>query len=176
MTRQHISRRRLIAGGAGAGAGVLGGAAMATAGRASASGHWAGGVQALFDPVRLFDSRRSDSPRGGVKLSGGDVVSIMAAAPGVDTITTVFLNLTITETEGAGYLSVRRGGEHDGPDVPPPTTSNINWTAPGVTLANTALSGVDAVYQLFEVHCTGVGAATHLIVDLQGYVPFVVDQ
>ncbi|CAN5543917.1 hypothetical protein BH23ACT3_BH23ACT3_08490 [soil metagenome] len=28
MTRQHISRRRLIAGGAGAGAGVLGGVAL----------------------------------------------------------------------------------------------------------------------------------------------------
>jgi hypothetical protein len=173
MTRQHISRRRLIAGGAGAGAGVLGGAALTTASRASASSHQRGGVQSLFDPVRLFDSRQPDSLLGGAKLSDGDIVSIIAAAPDVDMVETVFINLTITETEGAGFLSVRASVARD--DVPDPTTSNINWTSPGVTLANAALSGVGQE-QSIDVHCTGVGAATHLIVDLQGYVPFIFDE
>jgi hypothetical protein len=171
MTRQRISRRRLIAGGAGAG--VLGAGALTTSGRASASSHHNGGLRALFDPVRLFDSRQPDSLLGGDKLSDGDIVAIIAAAPGVDMVETVFLNLTITETEGAGYLSVRAFDTRD--DVPPPTTSNINWTSPGVTLANAALSGVGSE-QSIEVHCTGVGAATHLIVDLQGYVPFIFEE
>ncbi|CAN5543939.1 hypothetical protein BH23ACT3_BH23ACT3_08500 [soil metagenome] len=130
-------------------------------------------MQSLFDPVRLFDSRQPDSLLGGAKLSDGDIVSIIASAPGVDMTETVFLNLTITETEGAGFLSVRAAVGQDG--VAAPTTSNINWTAPGVTLANAALSGVGQE-QSIDVHCTGAGAATHLIVDLQGCVPFVFEE
>lgn len=171
MPGQHISRRRLIAGGTGAG--IVGATAVTSSGPASASSHGNGGVKSLFDPVRLFDSRQPDSLLGGDKLSDGDIVSIVAAAPDVDMVETVFLNITITDTEGAGFLSVRASVAQDG--VPAPTTSNINWTSPGVTLANAAMSGVGQ-HQSIDVHCTGEGSAAHVIVDLQGYVPFIFEE
>lgn len=172
MTRKqtaHVSRRRLITGAAGAG--VVGataiGSGVISPGGVVASSH--GGLQSLFDPVRLFDSRDPDDLLGGDKLADGDIVSIVAAAPDVDWVESVFLNITITDTEGAGFLAVRASVAQA--DVPDPTTSNINWTDSGVTLANAALSGVGQ-HQSIDVHCTGEGSATHVIVDLQGYVPF----
>jgi len=55
--------------------------------------------------------------------------------------------------------------------VPLPETSNINWWTSGLTLANLTLSTVGGENAL-EVHCEGNGR-THVIVDVQGYVPFV---
>ncbi len=165
---QHISRRRLIAGTAG----VAGAAALATSSRpVAASGHTMGGpLVTLFDPIRLFDSRDPGNFLGGAKLADGDVVAIIANAPGVDQLRSVFVNITVTQTEGAGFLAVRAHDTRD--DVPPPTTSNINWLSSGLTLANLALSQIGSENSI-EIHCTGAGASTHVIVDLQGYVPFV---
>jgi hypothetical protein len=171
MPDQHLSRRRLIAGGAGAG--IVGAAAITSSGPASASSHNNGGVQSLFDPIRLYDSRQPDSLLGGDKHRDGDIVSVITGAPDVDFLETVFINVTITQTEGAGFLAVRAAPAQDG--VPAPTTSTINWTSPGVTIANAAMSGVGR-HQSIDVHCTGEGAATHVIVDLQGYVPFIFEE
>lgn len=171
MPHHYISRRRLIA--RGAGAGIVGAAAVSSSGPASASEHRNGGVHSLFDPVRLFDSRQPDSLLGGDKLRDGEIVSVIAGAPDVEFLETVFINVTITQTEGAGFLAVRAAPAQDG--VPAPTTSNINWTAPDVTLANASVSGVGR-HQSIDIHCTGTGAATHVIVDLQAYVPFIFEE
>lgn len=161
-----LSRRRLIAAG-----GVTAIAApMAT--RSSAHAAAPGGVlKTLISPVRVFDSREATSVLGGAKLRAGDVVAIAvsAAYQGDDIAEAVFANITITQTEGAGFLSVR--GEDLSGELPAPTTSNINWATSGLTLANLALSTVGGENSI-AIHCLGLGR-THVIVDIQGYVPFI---
>jgi hypothetical protein len=76
--------------------------------------------------------------------------------------------VTVTETEGAGFLRVF-ASDLSG-EQPVPETSNVNWSANGLTLANLALTGVGGESGV-EIFCGGAGR-THVIVDLQGYVPF----
>lgn len=175
--RNLIARRHLIAGGAGAGAAAL--IPAAAGARAPASSHddsddsGDGRLTVLAEPIRLFDSRRADSLLEGDKLTQGNSVAVSASLPDDGRVLeSVFINLTITETEGSGYLSVRAA---EARGLPAPETSNINWTDSGVTLANFALSRIGQ-HNSIEIHCDGVEAATHVIVDLQGYVPFVADE
>jgi hypothetical protein len=79
-----------------------------------------------------------------------------------------FLNVTITATEGAGFLRVR-GSDSSG-EQPVPATSNVNWSQNGQTLANLALTTVGSEFGV-EIFAGGAGR-THVIVDVQGYVPF----
>lgn len=167
-----LSRRHLIAGGAGA----LGASALVTgttAATASATddqhdgGHGGKPLTTLFEPIRLFDSRDPGNFLNGRKLVDGDKVAIIASVPDAFFLEAAFVNITITQTEGAGYLAVRDLDESDGATTP--TTSNINWAGPDVTLANLALTRV-GVESSIAVFCLGADAATHVIVDLQGYV------
>jgi hypothetical protein len=160
-----FSRRRMLAAGGTAAVTVP----LALPGRASAAAP-GGQLKTLISPVRVFDSREPTSVLGGAKFDVGDVVSVTVsgAYQGDDFATAVFANITITQTEGAGYLAVR--GEDLSGTLPPPTTSNINWSTSGQTLANLALSTVGGENAI-EVHCRGLGR-THVIVDIQGYVPF----
>ncbi|HUF97667.1 MAG TPA: hypothetical protein VMM60_06015 [Ilumatobacter sp.] len=161
-----FSRRRLIA--AGGAAAIAAPLAMPSTANAAAPGNV---LRTLISPVRVFDSRQSGSVLGGRKFRSGDVVAVAvsAAYQGDDIAEAVFVNITITETEGLGFLSVR-GSDGSG-ELPPPTTSNINWSVDGFTLANLALSTV-GLENSIEIHCLGVGQA-HVIVDVQGYVPFI---
>lgn len=125
---------------------------------------------AYFTPIRVFDSRASNVELGGAKLRSGQ--SIAVTVPGQldsgDFVIAMFINLTITQTEGSGYLVIR-GSDLSG-ERPFPETSNINWSTTGQTLANlvfTTVGGENAI----EVHAGGAGR-THFIVDVQGYVPF----
>lgn len=173
MTRP-ISRRHLIAGGAGA----AGAAMVPVGGRLAASSHLPplkGELVILRQPLRVFDTRDPDNFFGR-KLADGDTVAVsVGAASGGEFMTGVFVNVTITQTEGAGFITVRdffTGDDFSDDDSPPPiTTSNLNWTSNDVTLANMTLSPVGAENSI-EVICSGVGAATHVLVDVQGYVPF----
>jgi hypothetical protein len=162
-----FSRRRIIA------AGGTAAVAMPLVGPSRVSAAANGGqLKTLISPVRVFDSRDPGSVLGGAKFDVGDIVAVTvsAAYEGDDFATAVFANITITQTEGAGYLAVR--GEDLSGTLPPPTTSNINWSTGGQTLANLALSSVGGEHAI-EVHCSGAGR-THVIVDVQGYFPFTV--
>ena len=125
-----------------------------------------GPVVTLRTPARMYDSR-TDVPSSGTKIGPGESIAV-TVAPG-DFAIAVFLNCSITETEGSGYL-VLRPSDLSG-EVPFPPTSNINWWTSGVTLGNAALVGVGGENAI-EVACRGAGR-THFIIDLQGYVPFV---
>lgn len=164
MPRLFSRRRMLAAGGAGALA-----VPLAAARPAAATAGTSGMLKPLSRPVRVFDSRRPDSVLGGSKLRGGDVVAVtVSGAYDADEFATaVFANITITQTEGGGHLSVT--AEDLSGEAPPPETSNINWSTSGVTLANLVLAPVGGEHAI-EIHCTG--GATHVIVDIQGYVPF----
>ena len=170
-----ISRRRLIVAG---GAASLGAMAPGQPRRAAARRPSAqpvdtppGPLVVLFEPFRAYDSRSSAGPLGGAKLRSGEsvLVTIPVGQDDGGFVVAVFVNCTITDTEGFGYLVVR-GSDLSG-ERPLPPTSNVNWSTNGQTLANLTLctlGGENAI----EVHAGGSGR-THVIVDVQGYVPFV---
>lgn len=161
-----FSRRRLIA--AGGATAIAAPIATRSTAHAAAPG---GALKTLISPVRVFDSRQAGSVLGGAKLRAGNIVAVAvsAAYQGDDIAVSVFVNITITQTEGAGFLAIR--GEDLSGELPGPTTSNINWATSGLTLANLALSSVGGENSI-AIHCLGVGRA-HVIVDVQGYVPFI---
>jgi hypothetical protein len=155
-------------------AGVFAGAAAAfpgAAGRAAAA-DITGPLVVLRAPVRLFDSRVEPPSLGGGKLATGSsvAVTVVADVPNGGFVTAAFLNCTITETEGSGFLVVRPSDLSG--EVPLPNTSNINWSAPNQTLANLVLSAVGGENAI-EVHAGGAAGRTHFVIDLQGYIPFV---
>jgi hypothetical protein len=71
------------------------------------------------------------------------------------------INLTVTDTEGAGYVAVFPA------DVPWPGNSSINWSDGGQILANSVVTAVDATGTI-AIH-GGVGR-THVVIDVQGYL------
>ena len=130
-----------------------------------------GSLYVLIDPVRVFDSRTAPSGSGGGRLSSGNSVGVPFGLPVLavheDVPSAVYINITVTETLGAGYIVVRPSDATG--DKPLPPTSNVNWSTSGQTLANLALVAIgDETY--IEVHAGGTGS-THFIVDLQGYIP-----
>ena len=164
MTRLLSRRRVLGAGGAAALVPVMG---RPTAAGAATLG---GQIVTLRTAIRVYDSRTS-SILGGMKLGPGDSldVSVEPAFEGNSFALAVFLNYSITETEGSGFL-VLRPTDTSG-EAPFPATSNINWWASGLTLGNASLVAVGSENSI-EIHCRGAGR-THVIIDVQGYVPFV---
>ena len=159
-----FSRRRLIA--AGGAAAALTPIAAHTARAAPAGGE----LVTLMTPMRVFDSRQPSSVLAGAKLRAGQSVSV-TLSPAFDGgfARSAFVNVTVTDTEGWGYLVIR--GEDASGTQPLPHTSNVNWWTSGLTLANLTLSTVGSEHAI-EVRCEGTGR-THVIVDVQGYVPFV---
>ena len=171
MPQPVVSRRKLIgAGGAIALAPIV---FDATVTRAAPATIQTGPVYVLVDPVRVFDSRTAPAGSGGGRLSTGNSIGVPLGLP-VDVVSggshspaAVWINITITETLGAGYVVVRPSDPTGLKPLPP--TSNVNWSANGQTLANLAFVAIgDETY--VEVHAGGSGS-THVIVDLQGYIP-----
>ena len=129
----------------------------------------AGQLVTLRTPLRMYDSRTDTVLLGGDKIAPGDAIIVTVNVPDDDRfLSSVFLNVTITQTEGAGFLTVFATDPSG--TLPEPETSNINWSEDGQTLANLALSGVGPEFGV-EIRCGGFGRS-HLVVDLQGYVPF----
>jgi hypothetical protein len=128
-----------------------------------------GPVVTLGSPIRVFDSRQLVAPLNGSKLAAGDAVAVtVSGAFQAEQAVAVFANVTVTATEGAGFLTVVP--EDLSGEQPLPDTSNINWSTPNVTRANLVLVQVGGENAI-AVHCRGAGR-THLIVDIQGYIPF----
>ncbi len=125
----------------------------------------------LLTPIRVYDSRLPTSLGGGAKLGTGN--SVIVSVPGFPDenrfLIAVFANVTITDTEGAGFLLVT--GTDSSGTRPFPETSNINWSVNGQTLANLVLSTVGSESGV-EVFAGGNGK-THVIVDIQAYIPFL---
>ena len=168
---QPLSRRKLIgAGGAVALAPMVFDGSIA---HAAPPTLLTGQVYVLVDPVRVFDSRTAPPASGGGRLSGGNSVgvpfglSVAAVSGGLHSPSAVYINITITQTLGGGYIVVRPSDPTGEKPLPP--TSNVNWSTNGQTLANLAFVAIgDETY--IEVHAGGPGS-THVIVDLQGYIP-----
>jgi hypothetical protein len=129
-------------------------------------------IVVLSQPVRVFDSRTALPSLGGGKLDAGNAIAIsVGAVPEPPLIAVaVYVNVTVTDTEGRGHL-VLRPSDLSGL-APPPSTSNVNWTDDGQTVANLAIVKVGGENSL-EVRAGGTGR-THFIVDVQAYYPAVI--
>jgi hypothetical protein len=129
------------------------------------------GPTVLLDPpVRYFDSRNPFGGGAPKKIKSGERLSFGLGYSGEDpngvSLAGAFINLTVTQTVGAGFLTVQSYGPPDRPV----TTSNINWMSDGQTIANSSLVPVGGE-NVIDVICTG--GETHFIIDLQGYVPYI---
>jgi hypothetical protein len=71
------------------------------------------------------------------------------------------LNLTVTETEGAGFMAVFPGGTSW------PGNSSVNWSAPNQNIANSVLTAIDASSRI-TIRC-GVNR-TQAVIDVVGYL------
>lgn len=168
---RSMSRRKLIgAGGAMAFAPVVFNASVVDAAPATIR---TGPVYVLVDPMRVFDSRTAPPASGGGRLTTGNSVGVPLGLPvssvsgGMHAPAAVWINITVTDTLGAGFVVVRPSDPTGERPLPP--TSNVNWSTNRQTLANLALVAIgDETY--IEVHAGGAGS-THVIVDLQGYIP-----
>ena len=121
----------------------------------------------LPTPLRAYDSRTTDG-----KLQPGQTRTIslangkdsagktfLALPPGA---TAAIVTLTVTQTEGAGFVQL-----YNAALATAPATSSINWSAPEQILSVSTPVAVDATGQ---VKITGGVAATNVVVDVVGYV------
>jgi hypothetical protein len=105
-------------------------------------------------PVRLVDTRELNSVG---KLAGGEVFELSLGQNVADSTTAVALNVTVTEPEGEGFLTVFPC------DQAIPKASNLNYVA-GETVPNL----VNAKVSITDTVCFFSNRATHLVVDLMG--------
>lgn len=127
-----------------------------------------GTTQLLNEPLRAYDSRTA--PDG--KFAAG-TTRVISVASGLDAAgkshiavppgsTGALLRVTITDTEGPGFLSV-----YSNALTTVPATSSVNWYAAG------AIAGADpnvAVDATSKIKISAVISATHVVVDVIGYV------
>ncbi len=132
------------------------------------SGTAVAGAFTAITPARVYDSRwagqgpLSNGQNRTVSIkdkkdAAGNIVTANVVPAGSRAIT---FNLTIFGTSGGGYLSMVPGDSSDF------TTSTINWSATGQTLANGSTVKVDTARQV-KVFCGGPG--TQFLIDVTGY-------
>ena len=160
-----MDRRTLLVRG---GAATVGAVGVTVAGVATAAPALAAGL--MYNPVapyRSYDSR--DDSDGKLAAGFGRFVQVANAAKDVPlTAVAVTFNLTITETEGRGYLGV----------VPAESTdfsvSTINWVVPGLDLANGGTTKIGKNSKSdpgsVAVYCESSSSGkTHFIIDVTGF-------
>jgi hypothetical protein len=108
-------------------------------------------------PTRLFDTRTT--PPG--FLCGGEtrVVQVTGHAGVPADATAVALNVTGTQSGGAGFVTVWNTG------IPRQSASSLNFTAPGQTRANLVIVPIGADGSVSFYSSLGI----HLIADVAGY-------
>ena len=117
-----------------------------------------------LSPERLLDTRSGlgHSPAG--LVPAGQVVELKVIEAGSSNIPAdagaVVLNVTATEAQGAGFVTVFPCGEAR------PTASSLNYTTGG-TIANAVISKVGAGGKV----CLYTKKAAHLVVDVNGWFP-----
>ena len=114
-----------------------------------------GGAYTALSPTRILDTRTNGETLGpgaslNLTVTGGTVPSDATA---------VALNVTVTDTTAASYLSVYPSGGSR------PVVSNLNWVA-GETVPNLVIVPVGAGGQVTFYNHSG---QTNVLVDLEGY-------
>ncbi|MEZ5143845.1 MAG: hypothetical protein R2726_15200 [Acidimicrobiales bacterium] len=128
----------------------------------------AGSLHILPASTRIYDSRPGEAPLNvtkGLLVSGAEriVSCLQGTAAGVVPIGTtgILVNITVTSTSAAGWVSAYKTG------LMWPGTSTINWSSAGTTIANSAVVALSSLYQLTLK--VSPGSSTHVIVDAIGY-------
>jgi hypothetical protein len=155
----QINRRRMLSL---AGAAAFSPLTLPKAAGASPRVPTTGATVVVSPSLRIYDSRRPDGGGPPKKIKSGETFAIEFGNLLDPYLAGVFINLTVTQTVGAGFLTAQEMSQD------PVTTSNINWTSDGQTIANSALVSTGGA-NAFDVICTG--GETHFIIDLQGFVP-----
>ncbi len=120
------------------------------------------GLFVPVDPTRILDTRlpqfQPEFAPGGVLWPDWAVEGKVPGAAGTEA-SAIVVNLTGTATRGPGFLTISAARQ------PIPGTSNVNWSVPGTTVPNHAITPITVThgYQVYSSH----GAA--VIVDLAGY-------
>jgi hypothetical protein len=96
--------------------------------------------------------------RDGAKFAGGEERVVDLSSRLIPTARAAVVNITATDTGGFGFLSAYQDG------IGWPGNSTVNYTAPGQTVANSAV--VTMVAGKIKIRCGE--AATHVIVDVIG--------
>jgi hypothetical protein len=118
---------------------------------------------------RTYDSRTDPDESDRIFIESERFVDAALDLNGVERIpdeaTAVTFNITVTDTQGWGYVQVAAPGTTLG------ETSTVNWTGDGQTVAN---SGSTLLYLgLFEnnllFHVDGASGGAHVIIDITGY-------
>ena len=124
---------------------------------------WFSGGLVAGSPSRVFDTRTLTG-NCGVHLNAFEARTIhvtgQAGVPVVNVGAVVF-NVTVTDPDTAGYLTVWPAGAAQ------PLASSVNYV-PGETVANAALIGVGAAG---EVSIFNGGGPTDVVIDVTGYFP-----
>ena len=160
--RQLLTRRQLLTTGAVL-AGATGVTAVGVAGAPPAAAAGAG-----WQP---FQYRSVDTRSWGYKPTTGDYfqLDLTNDTSGAYVLPSgavaVSYNLTITQTEGSGFLAMWKYGEPD------PGTSSINWRQAGLDIANGGICGLGNLYYVY-LRVGGYHAKTHFIVDVTGYFSY----
>ncbi len=120
-----------------------------------------------MNPARVLDTRAGQATIDGLQQgegmrSSGSITQLQitgrASVPA--DATAAVLNVTVTEAQGAGFVTVYPCG------TAIPTASNINYVA-GSTVANLVVAKIGAGGAV----CLFSNQATHLVVDVNGYFP-----
>jgi len=152
-----LSRRSLFTamtaalGSAALGESIMARSASATAGQAAS-------VQLNTPPFRIEDTRD-----GGTKLAGGSTMEVFVPGFIGTGVVGVLLNLTVTDTEGSGFLRVDASNS-----MATNNTSNINWWTSGTTLAN--LVAIPGEGTRGIIVTAGGPGKTHVVIDLVGFL------
>lgn len=107
-------------------------------------------------PERVVDTRESNQ-----RLSAGGVLRVKVGGRGgvPRTAASVSANVTVTETDGAGHVTVWDCSD------PKPVASNGNWTGPGVTAATATVAKLSANGEI----CVFSFSGAHVVVDVDGW-------
>ena len=173
----------LVAGGLGAGVAFAGGDTAPTVAPAAAQA----GPESAFVPIapyRTLDTRVDGDPidaddNEANKVRLDDPVSENPLPVPVrfavdqdgsqipDNATAVTYNVTVTETEGAGFVQI------DTSPGEPGATSTVNWTDAGETIANSGVVLLGVAFDDDGFITAYVGgsddAAAHVVIDITGY-------
>ena len=135
---------------------------------ADVSGYFAGGGSATngaftpLNPDRILDTRTGTGAQAEAVAPGGTVVLKADGVGGVPSsgVSAVVLNVTETQPEAAGYVTVYPDG------APQPLASNLNFSS-GQTVPNLVVAtvGADGDVDIFN----GSSGSVQLIADLFGY-------
>jgi hypothetical protein len=124
-------------------------------------------MSALPSPVRVYDSRQpankkleAKETRNVALVQGRDAAGVAHAGVPIGAVAAQVV-ITVTQTNGAGYLNAHASGS------PVPEASVINWFAANSDLATSAMVPVDLTGRIALT--AGPTSSTHFIVDVVGY-------